>query len=125
MAIGILATLAWIIIALSLIKMLVILVSAKTWLNFAKKVYNKPQITSWIALILAAVVLYYIVQAGMTIIQILAVTAFVALLLMAGLSSYVKKIIKDVKLKAIFKEQWYYVLAWLALIIWGIVELTA
>jgi hypothetical protein len=125
MAIGTLELLAWIIIVASLIKMIIILVSAKSWMNFAKKVYDKPQLTSWIALILAAVVLYYLIGAGITITQILAVTVFMALLFMAGLSSYIKKIIKDVNLKTVLKEQWYYVLAWLALIVWGIIELTA
>lgn len=123
--IEILQILAWIIIVASLIKMLVILVSAKSWMNFAKKVYSNPNIASWVALILALVVLYYLVQAGITITTILAVTVFVALVFIAGLASYVKKIIKDVNLKTILKDQWYYVLLWLALIIWGIVELTA
>jgi hypothetical protein len=94
-------------------------------MNFAKKVYSNPNIASWVALILALVVLYYLVQAGITITTILAVTVFVALVFIAGLASYVKKIIKDVNLKTILKDQWYYVLLWLALIIWGIVELTA
>lgn len=119
----VLSILAWIIIAASLVKMITILISPNAWINFVKNFYNKPQLTSWIGLILAAVVLYLLINAGITIIEILAVMVFLALLMIAGLASYMPKLLKGVNLKKILAEQWYYVIAWLALIIWGILEL--
>jgi len=120
-------TIALIVIIVSLIKMLTILVKPQSWMNFAKGIYSKPQLTSLIALILAGVVLYYLVQSGMTIIQILAVTAFVALLVMVGLASEVGPLMKKyetmVKKGKLWKEYWLYALIWVLLLVWGAWEL--
>jgi hypothetical protein len=114
---------AWIVVALSVIKMLVLLVNANAWRSFVKRLYSKPTITKLIALILAAVVLYYLINAGITIVEIFAVMLFVMLFLVVGVGSYVKKIVKGISFKQILKEQWFYVLLWLALLVWVVVEL--
>ncbi len=84
-------------------------------------------ITSIIALVLAAIVLYYLVWIeGITIVQIFAVTAFVVLLMAVGIGTYAKEVIsmatKMLK-KGVLKRAWFYTLIWVVLMIWGIKEL--
>ena len=117
---------AVILIAIGVIKIIVILISPKSWLNFAKTIYANPKVTSFVALILSLIVLYYLVNAGITIVQILAVTLFVALLISAGIARYSKNIIGSLKnkdLRELAKEYWLYSLIWTLLLIWGIKEL--
>ena len=93
MAFGALEILALILIVIGIIKMVVILIiSPKTWFKFAKKVYTKPTIVSIVALILGAVVLYYLVGAGVTIIHILAVMVFLALFATVGFAKFANEV---------------------------------
>lgn len=120
-------TIALVLIVLSVVKMLVLLVNPKSWMNFAKGVYSKPDVTSFGAFILAAIVLYYLIQSGITIVEVLAVTAFVGLLIMVGLAKEVKPLIKKyeamIKKGNLWKEYWLYSLIWVLLLVWGIKEL--
>ncbi len=117
---------ALILIIVSAVKIIVILVNPKSWAEFVKKIWANPMITSTISLILAAIVLYYLIQSGLTIVQILAVTAFVALLMAVGIGMYATEVIsmatKMLK-KGILKKAWFYTLIWIALIVWGAYEL--
>ncbi|MBU2616929.1 MAG: hypothetical protein KKB79_03045 [Nanoarchaeota archaeon] len=119
--------LALVLIVLIVIKILVILVNPKAWMSFAKGIYKKPAVTSFVALVLAAVVLYYLIQSGLTIVQILAVTVFVALLFVIGLASEVSYFIKKyeamIKKGNLWREYWLYTLVWVVLIVWGAYEL--
>lgn len=119
-------TIALILIVVSLIKILVLLVNPKSWMNFAKSIWKNPSLTSIVALVLAAIVFYYLIQ-ELTIIQILAVTAFVALLFAVGLAKGGNTLIqiyeKQIKKGNILKDYWLYTLIWLALIVWGLREL--
>jgi|TARA_Y100000310_G_scaffold327912_1_gene395077 hypothetical protein len=118
---------ALVVIVLAVIKMIVLLVKPKAWMDFAKKVYSKPSITSSAAFILAAIVLYYLIQSGINIVEILAVTAFVALLVMVALAKEVGPLMKKyeamIKKGNLWKEYWLYTLVWVALLVWGIWEL--
>jgi hypothetical protein len=118
---------ALIIIAISVIKIAIILVNPGAWMNFAKKIYVKPDITSIVALILGGVVLWYLLESGITIIEIFAVTAFVALLIMVGLAKEIEPLMKKyegmVKKGNLWKEYWLYTLIWAILLAWGIKEL--
>lgn len=118
---------ALVVVILSVVKMLVLLVKPQAWMNFAKGVYGKPAVTSFVALILAAIVLYYLTQSGITIVQILAVTAFVALIIMIGLAPevpyFIKKYQAMIKQGRLWKEYWLYALVWIALLAWGASEL--
>ena len=120
-------TIALIVIIASAIKMLVLLVNPKAWMNFAKGIYSKPGVTSFAAFVLAAIVLYYLLQAGIGIIDILAVTAFVALLIMIGLAKEVGPLLKKydamVRKGNLWKEYWFYALIWVVLLVWGVKEL--
>lgn len=128
MTFGTIETIATIIIAIAVIKLLVLSISPEVWYAFARKLYAKPKITSFIALLLAAVVLFFLQRAGTGIIEIFAVMLFVSLLMVVSLARYVKTIIdfytKKSK-KKIWKEHWLDILAWIALLIWGIKELLA
>jgi hypothetical protein len=118
---------ALIVIIAGVIKMLVLLVNPKAWMGFAKSVYSKPNLTSFIAFILAAVVLWYLIQSGISIVQILAVTAFVTLLIMIALAKEIGPLMKKyeamIKKGNLWKEYWLYALAWILLMAWGVKEL--
>jgi hypothetical protein len=114
------------VIVLSLVKLTVGLISPKSWLNFARKIYVKPQVTSAVASVLAAVVLYVLVSSGMTIVHILAVTLFIMLILVVGIARYGDEIISwamEQDLRAMIKDHWLYALIWIALIAWGIIAI--
>jgi len=118
---------ASIIIIFSAIKIVVILVKPGAWMNFVKKIWSNPMITSVVSFILAAIVLYYLVWIeGITIVQIFAVTAFIVLLMAVGIGMYANEVIsmgtKMLK-KGIMKKAWFYTLIWVALMIWGAKEL--
>ncbi len=117
---------ALIVIVLIVIKMLVLLVKPMAWMNLAKGIYKNAIVAQVIGLILAIVVLYYLVNNGVGIVTILAVTAFVALLLMIGLATHVDDFIvkyeRQIKAGIMWKENWLYVIIWIALVIWGAYE---
>ena len=117
---------ALILIIVSAIKIIVILVNPKSWADVVKKIWANPMVMSIVSLILAAIVLYYLIQSGLTIVQILAVTAFVGLLMAVGIGIYANEVIsmatKMLK-KGLMKKAWLYTLIWIILLIWGAYEL--
>lgn len=120
--------LAGLLIVLAAIKLLVIFVDVRLWLRFAKRVYAYPVVTSWVALILAGLVLYLLLQSGLTIVQVLAVTVFVALLLVVGMAPYTVPLfdwLETQSLSAMLKQQWLYIAVWVLLLAWGAVALLA
>jgi len=85
---GTLEVLASILIAFSVMKRVVISIHPQAWFNFSKKLYVKPEVTSLVALVLAGVVLFFLVNAGVTIVQILATVLFMILLMLVGLAKH-------------------------------------
>ncbi len=123
---GTIEILALILIAITAIKLLVFLVNPQWWYSFIEKVYGNPPITSLIAFILAMVVLYFLVLSGISIVEILAVSLFIALLIAIGFAKYANKLIpwvREQNIVLILKEVWLYTLVWLLLIAWGAGEL--
>ncbi len=120
---------ALVMIVLGAIKMIVLLVKPKAWMNFAKRVYSKPSVVKIVGFILGVIVLYYLLSAGITIVQILAVSAFVALLIMIGLAEeidyFLKKYEALIKKGTMWKDYWFYTLLWIILMAWGAWELFA
>ncbi|MDP3986867.1 MAG: hypothetical protein Q8P81_01435 [Nanoarchaeota archaeon] len=118
---------ALIFIALALIKMLFLAVKPKAWISFSKKIYSSPKVVSFVSTILALVVLYYLILNGITAVEVLAVSAFVGLIVMVGLAPEFPYLIKKyeavVKKGRLWKEYWLYVLLWLALIILGLLQI--
>ncbi|MFQ5531243.1 MAG: hypothetical protein ACE5ES_01365, partial [Candidatus Nanoarchaeia archaeon] len=80
-----------------------------------------------VALVLGAIVLYYLVLGGVTIVEIMAVTAFVSLLVLVGLAKEVGPLMKKyeamIKKGNLWKEYWLYALIWIVLILWAAREL--
>ena len=126
MNIGTPEILASILIFFALIKLIVFLISPRGWLVFARKVYVKPRVASALALVLAAIVLYFLVKSGITIVHIFAVLLFIALFIVAGIAPYSEKIVDWAMaqdMKVILKQQWYYSLVWFLLMLWCIQEI--
>jgi len=120
--------LAGLLIVLAGIKLVVVFIDARVWLRFAKSIYARPAVTSWAALLLAVLVLYLLLRSGLTIVQVLAVTVFVALLLVVGVAPYARRLfgwLETQSLPAMLKQQWLYIVVWVLLLAWGAVELVA
>jgi hypothetical protein len=118
--------LALILIVATAIKLVIFIINPKWWYGFIEGVYSKPPLTSLIAFVLAMIVLYLLLVSGITIIEILAVCLFVALLIAVGLSKYADKLIPWVKgqdIVFVLKEMWLYTLVWLLLLVWGVGEI--
>jgi len=123
MNIGTLEILALLLIAFSVVKLAVMSVSPRSWLMFARRIYARPKVTSVAAFLLAAIVLYFLVKSGITIIHILAVSLFIVLLMVTGMASYGDRLVDwalQLDVKELWKEFWLYTLIWIALLIWGI-----
>jgi hypothetical protein len=119
--------LAGLLIALSLAKLAMLFANPRAWIGFAKRLYARPQRIVQVSLALAALTLYLLLQSGLTMAQILAVTLFVALLVAAGFAPYAARLIESFEAqddpRRALREQWPYLLAWLLLLGWGACEL--
>jgi hypothetical protein len=126
MAFGTLEILALILIAITAAKLVVFIINPQAWYGFMKRLYSKPLLASLIAFILAMTVLYFLLVSGVTIVQILAVSLFVSLLIATGLAKYADKLIlwsKEQDMVFVLKEAWLYALVWLLLLAWGVGEI--
>jgi hypothetical protein len=107
--------LAILLIVLAAIKLVVILVDARVWLGFAKRVYAKPAVTSSVALLLAGLVLHLLLNS-------------VALLLMVSVAPYAGRLfawLETQSLPAMLRQQWLYIVVWVLLLAWGAIEIFA
>ncbi|MEX0932488.1 MAG: hypothetical protein WDZ77_00080 [Candidatus Pacearchaeota archaeon] len=108
------------------IKILMLLINPKTWMNFTKDFYSNPGLVSFGSLILAAVVLYYLLM-ELTIVQIVATTSFVALLVIVGMARYIPDIMKkfedQIKKGNLWKENLLYTVIWVLLLVWAAKEI--
>ena len=118
--------LAGTLVMLSAIKLLVIAANAKTWVSFAKRLYSHPNLVVVISIALAGFVLHLLLISGLTIVQILAVSLFVSLLMTAGIAPYsslIFAVFETESLTDILSRQWLYILIWLLLLVWGAYEI--
>jgi hypothetical protein len=106
-------------------KLLVILISPKSWMGIVKTVtiWKNPIPTILVSIVLAAVTLMYLLQ-ELTIVQIFATTLFVMFLMIISLSSCAKatlalekQVFRELDVKKLSME------AWLAIIVWGILTI--
>lgn len=115
--------LAVLLILIAVIKLILVFTSAPTWLSLAKALYARPAVTSTVSYLLAAVVLSVLLQSGLTIVQILAVALFVALLLIPGIAPYMGELLRVLEGKTsrqILRDHWLYTLVWMMLLGWGL-----
>lgn len=108
------------------VKIIVLLVKPKAWMNLVHGIYKNKVLTMIISLILALLVLNYLLE-EITIVQIFAVMAFIALMAAMTMSAHfsdikplIDKMLKD---KSMLKHYWLPVLLWLVLLIWAVLEL--
>ena len=116
---------AGVVVLLSLIKLITLLVSPKSWINFASKLWKNPSAMAFVSLILGAIVFYYLIQ-ELTIIQIFAVMLFTMLLFALTFASYSKEfypMLQKFAKQGILKKGWLPILIWVILLIWAIKEL--
>ncbi|MBU1864126.1 MAG: hypothetical protein KKH94_10720 [Candidatus Omnitrophica bacterium] len=126
MTLGPLKVFAGILIIFAVIKTVVVLRNPQAWFNFAKKLYRRPPVTQAAALVLAAIVLCFLMNAGMTMIHILAVMVFIMLLMLVGMAPYGEQLINWVQgqdIKKMMKGMWLYMAVWIVLLLWGIKEI--
>lgn len=124
MVLGTIEIIALIAIILAAIKILVLLVNPKTWMSVVKFVYGNPSVTMVVSLILSVLVLWYLLGAGITIIEIFAVMTLIACLGAMGVAAYSKDIValagKMLKDKNVVKKAWLAIIVWIALILWAL-----
>ncbi len=120
-------TLALIVIVISAIKILVLLIKPKAWIDFAGSLYKMPAVSMAVFAVLAYLVLSVLMNAGITYTQIFAVTLFVVLLSGLTLSIYAKdfmglahKLVKD---RNFWNKAWFPTLVWVALAVLALNEM--
>ena len=117
---------ALVVIVASAIKILVLAIDPKAWLNMAKKLYSRPKLVGFFAFVLAAIVLNYLLS-EISIVQVIAVMAFTSLMLLVGLAHDIIPLIKKyeslVKKGSILKRYWFYTIVWIALMLWALAEI--
>jgi len=110
--------LALILIAITAIKTVVNLAAPKSRAKVVKKVSKNPTILYILFLVLAAIVLYFLIQ-EITIVEILAVTLFVTLLMAIMFIPYFGEL-GNLAEKISLKKAWLGILIWLILMIWAL-----
>jgi hypothetical protein len=114
--------LAAILIIIAITKIIVMIVQPKIWLNLVENIYTVPAVITIIGFLLSALVLYFILKSGISIVEILAICLFIALLMMTGLANYTDDFfawVKKQEIANILKQLWLYSAIWLFLLIWG------
>jgi hypothetical protein len=113
---------AALLILLAVVKLIVLSVNAPAWLTAVKELYARPALTAIVCYTLAGLVLYGLLESGLTILQILAVCLFVVLLIVPGFAPYMGEVLRGLEGKTLgqmLREQWLYTLVWIILLGWG------
>ncbi len=113
---------ATVLILLAVAKLIVLSVNAPAWLTAAKALYARPTLTALVSYGLAGLVLYGLLKSGLTIVQILAVSLFVVLLIMPGFAPYIGEVLHGLEGKTLWqmlRGQWLYTIVWMTLLGWG------
>jgi len=108
-----------------LIKLFVIMISRKSWWGLTKGVYGNPGITGAVSLVLAAVVLWFLLQ-ELTIVQIIAAGIFMVLLMGFAFMTHAKELMglaKKVYDKKFSGGLWLYIVIWVVLLLWVLYEI--
>ena len=83
---------AFLFVAIGLIKLIVIAFNKMAWFNFVSPLYKHGKRTSWIFLILSLLIFYYLLQ-ELSIVQIMAAMAFFSFLIGFTFMQYSKDIL--------------------------------
>jgi len=115
--------LALIVIVIAIFKIITLLFAPKFFMNFAKKIYSCPQSLKIVAFVLAVIVFYFLVKAGTTVAEILAIFLLLALLIGPAVADYGKGFLEQINPKNVLRKQWFATLIWVILIAWGVYEI--
>ena len=85
-------TIALVIIAISAIKIVMLLIKPKAWMSFAKKFWGNAGLMQIAMLVLSGFLLYLLIHNGISITQIFAVMAFIATLMAVGFAPHVESL---------------------------------
>ena len=126
MAFNAIEIIALVFVLAGLVKIFIILVKRNSWASFVKSIYSKPNVLMLVELVLAGIVLYYLSQSGLTIVQIMACVVLGALLTGMTFAAYGKELIspmiKLLKTNA-WKKAWIPILVWIILMVWTLGKL--
>lgn len=120
---SIITNLAIITITIGTIKILSMLLIPKEFTNLSRNLLSKPKLLQIASLVLAGAVLYYLLQAQITILEIFAVMLFVNLLTGAIIAPMAQPMMKTFDAKKWMKENKLALLSIIFLLAWGIKEL--
>jgi len=116
---GAIENMAIILAAIVLIKLVWIWFNPKGWFEISKKLL---QVNQFIWLALALLTGWYLLETGLTVVQIAAVTLFVSLLMLVSYSLYSKEMLKLSKemlaKKDVFSRAWLPILVWIIFSLW-------
>jgi len=116
---GAVEIMALIVVILGAVKIITFLIKPSAWMPVVEKAYRWPILTMIVSLVLAVIVLNYLMEAGITIVQIFAVVLFIALLAWVSLASYSKDVVamgrKVLKDRAFLKKAWVSIVIWVIL----------
>lgn len=123
MTFNVIETLAIILIIIALVKIAIVFIAPNILISFVSKMYSVPSIISAVGFLLSVLVLYFIVNSGISIIEVLAVCLFVGLLMVTGLANYANEftaLLGNQGIYQVLKNMWLYFAFWVFLIAWGI-----
>lgn len=115
--------LALIVIIIALLKIITLLFAPKFFMNLAKSIYGCPKSLKVVAFLLAVIVFYFLIKAGVTVTEIFAIFLLLALLIGPAIADYGKGILEQINPKNVLKKQWFATLIWVILTAWGIYEI--
>lgn len=121
-------TIALVIAAISIIKLIVLMVNPRAWFNVAGKIVASGTMSRIVLLILFAIVLKYLLV-EMTIVEIYAASAFTIIVFWLSLAPFRKKIydavMDEMTTKSIWKKSWLILFIWLGLTAWVLKDIFA
>lgn len=126
MSFSTLEILAGLMIVLTTIKIIILYIKPEIWMKGVKRMFVSPQVSAWIALLLAGVVLFFLLSAGIRLVDILVVTLFIGLIMMAGLAPFAHDLLTWVNkqdLRMLLNKMWLYTLVWVLLLMGAVVEI--
>jgi len=117
---------AFIFIVIALLKIVVIIFNKKIWYaNVVKPVYDNPDISTFVFIVLALVMFYYILK-DLMLKEVIAVIALTSILMALGFLQYQKELmplINKIYNKNLTTWQWIYIVFWVLLLVLALYEI--
>ncbi|MGM0381059.1 MAG: hypothetical protein ACQEP7_03655 [bacterium] len=124
---SVLEIIALFLIGVGLLELLICLFDPKLLLKIARPLYTRPALAQFFYLVVGSVVLYFLIQSGLTIVEVMATVLFAGCVMGLALAPIGRELL-DVFSKQIFEGRFWkdYALAWIvwiALIIWTLLQI--